>query len=140
LGIWQIGQLATLPRDALASRFDSQLLLRLDQATGAVAEPIVSHRPPPGIVAEKLLEFPTDDQQVLDLILRELIEQVCQLLITHQQGETQPECTLQCKPTHPDAPAKATNKFPPTGQPRSAQGKPRGTAASAALGTNAIYP
>jgi protein ImuB len=101
LGIYQIGQLLTIPREAIAARFNPDVLRRLDQATGFLAEPIVSHRPPPDIVVEKLLEFPTDKRQVLDAILDELTKSVCDELIERQEGVIQLECQLHCESGDP---------------------------------------
>ncbi len=47
LGIDTIGELANLPRPALSRRFGPCVLLRLDQALGRVAEPVVPDRPLP---------------------------------------------------------------------------------------------
>ena len=95
LGIHWIGQLLRLPRDALASRFDPQLLLRLDQATGMVPEIIVPHRPPPDITAETELEYPIEDRQTVDMILGQLIERISRALAERQQGAIQLECCLE---------------------------------------------
>lgn len=103
LGIQRIGQLLKLPRSALASRFPPQLLLRLDQATGLTAEPIVSYRPPPEITAETSLEYPAEDRQVLDVILLKLVEKVSRSLWERQQGAIRLECRLQCEQGEPVA-------------------------------------
>jgi protein ImuB len=95
LGIHWIGQLLQLPREALAARFDPQLLLRLDQATGAVSELIVPHRPPPEITAATELEYPIEDRQAVDIILGQLIERVSRALAERQQGAIQLECCLE---------------------------------------------
>src|SRR5262245_45722815 len=47
LGLRRIGDLYPLPRAPLARRFGDQLLTRLDQALGTLAEPIEPRRPPP---------------------------------------------------------------------------------------------
>lgn len=47
LGLRRIGDLYPLPRAPLARRFGDQLLTRLDQALGTIAEPIEPRRPPP---------------------------------------------------------------------------------------------
>ncbi len=94
LGIQQIGQLLQLPREALAARFDPQLLLRLDQATGEAAEIIVPHRPPPEITAELELEFPSEDRQTVDTILARLMERISRELAARQRGAIQLECLL----------------------------------------------
>jgi protein ImuB len=46
VGIERIAQLASKPRASLQTRFGSEVLLRLDQALGAVCEPLVSILPP----------------------------------------------------------------------------------------------
>src|SRR5207247_1740238 len=42
LGLENIGQILGLPRDSLPARFGPELLLRIDQALGNVAEPLVA--------------------------------------------------------------------------------------------------
>ncbi len=101
LGLVRIEQLLALERDALAARFDPQLLLRLDQATGAAPETITSHRPPPEIVAEMQLEYATDNRESLHVILTQLIERICQGLAERQQGVIQLQCHLQCEAGEP---------------------------------------
>jgi protein ImuB len=97
LGIERVEQLMALPRAALASRFDPQLLLRLDQTTGLVPEPIISHRPPPDITIQTHLEYPTADRQVVDFVLAQLMDRIIKGLIERQQGAIQLECNLQCE-------------------------------------------
>jgi protein ImuB len=101
LGIERIGQLAAAPREALAARFGPRLLLRLDQATGAAAEPIVSHRPPPDIVAEIALEFSTDDRLAIDALLSRLVERVAADLAQRGEGAIRLECCLRCESGEP---------------------------------------
>ncbi len=102
LGLVRIEQLLALARDAVAARFDPQLLLlRLDQATGAAPETITSHRPPPEIVAETQLEYATDNREALCIILTQLIERICQALAERQQGAIQLQCHLQCEAGEP---------------------------------------
>lgn len=81
-----------LKREALAARFDPQLLLRLDQAMGEAAEIIVPHRPPPEITAELELEFPSEDRQTVDTILAQLMERISRELAARQRGAIQLEC------------------------------------------------
>jgi protein ImuB len=95
LGIHSIGQLLPLPRDALAARFDPQLLLRLDQATGTAAEIIVPHRPASEITAETELEHPLEDRQAIDTILGQLMERISSELAARQRGAIQIECDLK---------------------------------------------
>jgi protein ImuB len=95
LGLAQIGQLQSLPREALAARFDPQLMLRLDQTMGEVAEPIVSHRPPPEMAAQVQLEDPITNRVALEQVLAQLLEEISRQLTTRQQGAIQLECRLQ---------------------------------------------
>jgi protein ImuB len=97
LGINQIAQLLALPREALASRFDPLLLLRVNQALGEVPETIQSHRPPSDIVAETSIEFPTGRRAEIDYLLLALLENICLTLAERQQGVIQIECRLQCE-------------------------------------------
>lgn len=97
LGIQQIAHLMALPRDALASRFDPQLLQRLNQSLGLVPEAIVSHRPPPEFTAHVQLEYPTANRQALDHILAQLMPQITNSLFERQQGVIQLECEFQCE-------------------------------------------
>lgn len=98
-GIDRIEQLMALPREAIAERFDPQLLLRLNQAIGVVPEPIASHRPPPEIEVAKRLEFPVTDRHALEHSLAELLASVEQELTRRQQGALQIRCELRCEPT-----------------------------------------
>lgn len=97
LGVTRIGQLLTLPREALACRFGPHLLRRLNQALGIVVEPIVSHRPPPEIEVERRLEYPLSDRQALEVILAELLERIAKALADRQQGALQIRCELRCE-------------------------------------------
>ncbi|HEY2760242.1 MAG TPA: DNA polymerase Y family protein, partial [Pirellulales bacterium] len=97
LGIQQIGQLLAVPRDALASRFDPQLLCRLDQALGLRFEPILSHRTPPDITAETELEYPIADRYAVDFVLGQLTERIAATLTERQQGAIRLECRLRCE-------------------------------------------
>jgi protein ImuB len=101
LGIHQIGQLLSLPREALAARFDPPLLLRLDQATGLVPETIVSHRAPPDIVAETQLEYATDDRRAVDMILSQLMARITGTLSNRQEGAIRLECEVRCEAGEP---------------------------------------
>lgn len=98
-GIERIEQLMALPRDAVAERFDPQLLRRLNQALGIITEPIVSHRPPPEIEVETRLEYPLSNRQAVELILAELLGRIAQELANRQQGALQIRCELRCEPT-----------------------------------------
>lgn len=96
LGIQQVSQLFSLPRASLSSRFGDSLILRMDQALGRVREVIVAHRPPPTFHAEWLLEYPTAQRELVELITRQLIERVSHLLIEQNRGAIRLEICLRC--------------------------------------------
>lgn len=58
LGVETIGQLAALPRAPLARRFGRAVPLRLDQASGRVAEPLDPVTPPVAIMVEQRFAEP----------------------------------------------------------------------------------
>lgn len=57
LGLTTIGPLLEVPREALAERFEPELLVRLDQAVGTVHEWFEPYRPAPRYEAEETWEF-----------------------------------------------------------------------------------
>nr|WP_281288981.1 DNA polymerase Y family protein [Rhizobium straminoryzae] len=58
VGLRQVGDLLEAPRAPLARRFGADLMLRLDQATGADEEPISPRRPVAHLSAERRLAEP----------------------------------------------------------------------------------
>ena len=92
LGIERIEQLSLLPRASLRSRFGPELLWRLDQATGAAAEVVNSHRSDPDLTAEWSFEEPTDRGQVLERVMEMLIQQISELLDQRGHGALQLTC------------------------------------------------
>ncbi len=95
LGIHTIAQLAMLPRDQLSSRFGPELLLRLDQATGACDEALVACQQTPAAIAERLLEYPLWRRDGIRQVLQELIRQVCGQVADRGQGILQLNCRLE---------------------------------------------
>lgn len=98
-GIELIEQLMALPREAVAERFNPQLLHRLNQTLGIVPEPIASHRPPPEIEVIKRLDHPLSDRRALEHLLAELLTSIANELAKRQQGALQIRCELRCDPT-----------------------------------------
>jgi protein ImuB len=96
LGIQEVGQLLRLPRVSLTSRFGDRLILRIDQALGRAREVIVAHRPQPTFQAEWLLEYPTAQRELVELITRQLIERVSHLLVDQNRGAVRLEICLRC--------------------------------------------
>ena len=86
LGLQTIDQLSQMPRDGLADRFGTELLLRLDQALGMASEVIVSHRPAPKYEAACDLEYPTARRDLLDRLITRLIEQIVPDMISRCVG------------------------------------------------------
>ena len=101
LGICEIGQLLALPRSALAARFGSLLVERLDQALGAAADIVAAHHPPPEFEAEWLLEHATDRQEMIHFVLETLIERVSAMLAARGRGALELLCQLNCQGNRP---------------------------------------
>jgi len=95
LGIEQIGQLEALPRRELPSRFGSQLLKRMDQASGRLAEPLRAHQPLPEFAADFSSEYPISQRQTIEAVLEELIAQVAGKLAGCDRGAARLECRLE---------------------------------------------
>lgn len=68
VGLKRAGELLAIPRASLTKRFGRLVLLRLDQALGAVDEPITPRRPVALLSAERQLPEPIrDHEMILDL-------------------------------------------------------------------------
>jgi protein ImuB len=93
LGIHHVAELQALPRDQLATRF-GDVLKRLDQFTGALAEPITPYYKPPEIAVTRDLEYPLDHREALMTICSELIDEAAQELSRRQQGAVRVELAL----------------------------------------------
>ena len=98
LGIFSIQALLRLPRAGLSSRLGRDVLLRLDQALGTAEEVFVTHRPPPTFSACWSLEYPAAQRAAIEGVLRQLVEQVAQLLAERDRGALQLEIRLDCVP------------------------------------------
>ena len=94
LGIRRVGELFRLPRESLLSRFGQELLLRMDQATGDVAETIVPHCPTPPLVVTQQLEHATDRREAIGHLTHDLVKRLCQHLIEQDREAVQLEYTL----------------------------------------------
>lgn len=95
LGLRCIGQLFAFPRASLAARFAPELLLRLDQATGEVAEVIPVDHPPPAARAEWTFESPTDRPEMLRWALDQQLGQLISQLSPRRQGAQALQCHLR---------------------------------------------
>ncbi len=86
LGISRIDRLQSLPRADVAVRLGEIVPRRLDQLFGAAAEPIEAVRRPDEFRAKQFLEYPISDQDSLQVVLEQLVRQVCADLSTSGQG------------------------------------------------------
>ena len=94
LGIRQIGELFQLPRESLQARFGPELLLRMDQATGRVAEAIVAHAPPPPLSVTRKLEHPITRREAIEQLTRDLVAQLCESLVEQDHEAIQVQYCL----------------------------------------------
>lgn len=95
LGLRQIGQLLSFSRESLAARFGHELLSRLDQATGAVAETIAASHPVPQVEAETVFEHPTARREMIEQALQRQLEQIARQLSSRRQGVQELICRLR---------------------------------------------
>ena len=100
LGIQSTEQLAELPREALAARFDPELIRRLDQFTGALEELIQPHRAPPQLAAEFPFQYPVTRRDVIERTACQLIEPLLGRLGEQGLGALEIGCRMDCQ-SHP---------------------------------------
>ncbi|MEM6440224.1 MAG: DNA polymerase Y family protein [Pseudomonadota bacterium] len=86
LGLRRIGDLAGMPRAALARRFGSGLVLRLDQALGAAPEPISPAAPEPVFAVRLTLPEPIGLRADLEAALGRLLDRLCARLEAEDRG------------------------------------------------------
>jgi protein ImuB len=77
LGLERIGQLAALPRAALARRFGDRLVRRLDEAFGTAPEPIGPRRWRPAHRSRLAFAEPVGDAEDIPRAARRLVEDLC---------------------------------------------------------------
>lgn len=94
LGLHHIGDLYTLPRAALATRFGERLLERLDQALGVAAEPLSPLPPQPARWTRRRFVEPVVTPEALAAAARGLIERLCRALGDEMLGARR--LTLNC--------------------------------------------
>jgi protein ImuB len=76
IGVERIAHLAKLPRSALRNRFGGELLLRMDQALGAVSEALTSLRLPEVPAAQLKFAEPIADPEDLQRVIARLLDTV----------------------------------------------------------------
>jgi protein ImuB len=105
LGLTTLGPLFDLPREALAERFDPELLLRLDQACGAVHEWFEPYRPAPQYEVRETWEFGISSAEVLPAVWERLLPKLLAPLAARNRGvarllaELHGETGSQCRLT-----------------------------------------
>ena len=116
LGVERIADLLALPREQLRSRFGPSLLLRVDQALGAVGEVFVAVDPPEEFVVEQMFEFPLAQRESLEHVVETLLGRLAWMLSARCAGALQVVCRFECEA----APAAEfeVGLFQPTANPR----------------------
>lgn len=92
LGVERIEALQRLPRSGLATRLGADLLRRLDQALGAIDEPLPAHHAAASDRASVDLEYPTRDLDILRHQVKELVRRVARGLSDRQRGVLRLTC------------------------------------------------
>ena len=95
LGIRKIGQLVELPRVGLASRFDEQLLHRMDQTLYNRYEPILTLHASPELAIAVCLEHPTPLRSTIDSIVTEQIRRLTGVLNDIGHGVVRLVCRIE---------------------------------------------
>jgi protein ImuB len=86
LGIETVGQLLEIPRDLLPARFGPELLCRVDQAVGRVAEPLTPLPYCPPIEAAVDFDGVVDSLETLQMTFKELIGRIAAQLVRRGLG------------------------------------------------------
>lgn len=89
VGLTRVADLAHLPRAPLARRFGPGLVLRLDQALGAQAEPVAAEPDPPRFNARMTLAEPIGLQSDVMAGLEHLLDRLCAKLTATDMGARQ---------------------------------------------------
>jgi len=101
LGIYQIGQLESLPRRELSSRLGRQLLVRMNQAAGRVDEPLKAYRCLPEFIERWSPDYPLERRAMIDAAFERLISRLATSLAAHGRGALRVQCLADCPPEEP---------------------------------------
>ena len=95
VGIDHVGQLLCIPRDEIASRFDAELLLRIDQAAGEAMEvlKLVRHEEPTS--ASIRFAGPTTQFEAIEQAAQQLVEKLCVRLQKREAGARRIELEVE---------------------------------------------
>jgi protein ImuB len=94
LGLYRIGDLYRLPRSALAPRVGAAAMQRLDQALGAVPEPLSPVPPPPQRWARRRFAEPIATPEALAAAMGALLQPLCRRLANERLGARRLVLTL----------------------------------------------
>ena len=83
LGLKRIGDLYALPRAPVTLRFGDEVMRRLGQALGRIAEPVSPSRPPPRFRARIAFAEPIGLADDIAAALRRLLHRLCEQLATY---------------------------------------------------------
>ena len=86
MGLRSIGQVMTRPRAPLVRRFGKLLMLRLDQALGAVTEAISPRLPVPKLSVERKLAEPIARIEDVEILISKLAHSLCEDLEKRNLG------------------------------------------------------
>lgn len=116
LGLRRIGDLYSLPRAALASRFGETVAERLDQALGMAAEPLSPLPPAPARWTRRRFVEPIGTPEALAAATRGLIERLCRALGDEMLGARR--LVLSCHRVDGEAAKVAVGTARPSRDPR----------------------
>jgi protein ImuB len=94
LGLKRVGDLYAKPRAPVTLRFGDEVMLRLGQALGRIAEPLSPSRPPPRFRVRLAFAEPIGLADDIAAALRRLLHRLCEQLDRQQQGCRRLELTL----------------------------------------------
>ena len=92
LGVERVGELLALPRTQMAIRFSPEVLRRLDQMLGRVAELVEPCRFPAEVQARCDFEYPTARRAFLDHAFDRLLDRIVEQLQECNRGARRLEC------------------------------------------------
>lgn len=95
LGLQSIGDVQGAARAPLARRFGPKLMLRLDQITGAIPEPVTPEADPPHYATRMTLPDPIGLTEDVMGVTARLLAPLCARLVTNQMGVRRLMLTLR---------------------------------------------
>ena len=86
VGLKRVGDLYAMPRAPVTLRFGDEVMRRLGQALGRIAEPVSPSRPPPRFRVRLAFAEPIGLADDIAAALRRLLHRLCEQLDRQQQG------------------------------------------------------